>query len=123
MVTTQCKINLFEKGEVNLFTASNIRFIQLENINYLIDTEENYVTYSRAQFDDYDCKLYSGTYACKDILVANEQSLEKQIEVFKSDQLIQTSLESGKSSIPCYENILKSLAYREETVFTIAAKL
>lgn len=29
------------------------------------------------------CKLYSGTYACKDILVANEQSLEKQIEVFK----------------------------------------
>lgn len=115
--------SFLEEGEVNLFTASNSGFVQLENINYLIDTEGNYATYSRAQFDDYDCKLYSGTYACKDILVANEQSLEKQIEVFKSDHLIQTSLASGNSSIFCYENILKSLAYSEETVFTIEAKL
>lgn len=115
--------NLLEEGQVNLFTASNSGFVQLENINYLIDKEGNYVTYSRSQFDDYDCKLYPGTYACKDILVADEQSLENQIEVFKNDPLIKSSLASRCGIMLCYENILKSLAYSEETVFTIEVKL
>ncbi|MBZ5962926.1 MerR family transcriptional regulator [Leuconostoc gasicomitatum] len=115
--------NLLEEGQVNLFTASNSGFVQLENINYLIDKEGNYVTYSRARFDDYDCKIYPGTHACNDILVADEQSLEKQIEVFKNDHLIKSSLASGSGIMLCYENILKSLAYSEETVFTIEVKL
>lgn len=115
--------NLLEEGQVNLFKASNSDFVELENIHYLVDTGGNYVTYSRSRFDDYDYKLDSGTYACKDILVADEQSLEKQIEVFKNDPLIKSSLASGCGIMLCYENILKSLAYSEETVFTIEVKL
>ncbi|WP_338752887.1 MerR family transcriptional regulator [Leuconostoc mesenteroides] len=115
--------NLLEEGQVNLFKASNSDFVELENIHYLVDTGGNYVTYSRSRFDDYDYKLDPGTYACKDILVADEQSLEKQIEVFKNDPLIKSSLASGCGIMLCYENILKSLAYSEETVFTIEVKL
>lgn len=115
--------NLLEQGQVNLFTASNSGFVQLENIFYLIDKERHYVTYSRTQADDYDYKVDSATYACKDILVADEQGLEKQIELFQNDHLIQTSLVSGSGVMLCYENILKSLAYSEETIFTIEAKL
>lgn len=54
-----------------------------------------------------------------DILAADEQQLEQQVARFKRDPLIQGRLQAGNGELHGYENILKSLAYSEETVFTV----
>ncbi|MBZ6010911.1 MerR family transcriptional regulator [Leuconostoc gelidum] len=115
--------NLLAEGHVNLSVATKNELVQLENVYYIINRNSSYVSYIVGQADNYDYKLASGTYACKDVLVKDEKSLDSQIQMFINDIFIQSRLLSGNGELFCYENIFKSLAYNEETVFTIGAEL
>lgn len=120
---TKIPENLLDKGYVNLLEATKTELVQLENIYYIINKNSSYVLCIAGQSDKYDYKLSSGTYACKDVLVKDEKSLNRQIEMFSNDNFIQSKLISGNSELFCYENIFKSLAYNEGTVFTIEVEL
>lgn len=106
-------------GEVDLFAASQSDYFQIDHVNYMVHRDGQIDACFPSHADDYDYQLTAGTYACMDILAADDQQLEQQVARFKRDPLIQGRLQAGNGELHCYENILKSLAYSEETAFTV----
>ena len=121
----------FKKLPEDIIQGSTIDFTDVQkNKNALVDNP--YFIYSKQELttavctptneSDYDCFFPKGTYATIYVLVNCEESLMQKIRDFLEDPLFKIKSNS-ENKILVYENILYSLAYSNDIVYTVEVSL
>ncbi|MFW8052443.1 MerR family transcriptional regulator [Vagococcus fluvialis] len=112
--------NLLTENSIDLLTAKELGFSHLELFYFLVSPIGQEKIYVLGTKSDHDKVLKHGTYACKDVEIATENQLENEIESLLADPLFEVSSEK---EIICYENIYRSLGYRDKSFFTFEIAL
>ena len=111
---------LLTENSIDLLAAKEQGFSHLELFYFIVTDTGQEKIYVLGTQSDHDKVLKQGTYACKDVEIVTENQLENEIESLLADPLFEVSSEK---EIICYENIYRSLGYRDKSFFTFEIAL
>ncbi|HCM88592.1 MULTISPECIES: MerR family transcriptional regulator [Vagococcus] len=112
--------SLIKRDSIDFVEAEKQGFSQLELLITIINRDGMECSYLMSEKLDSNKELISGTYACKNVELIEPEQLEKEIELFMKDPILQIS---SDQEIVVYENIYSSLGYSEKEVWTLEARI
>lgn len=116
----QVPTELLKDNSIDLLSAHKLGFEHLDIFYYITDTLGEESVYTLGNPNNYDKELKSGIYATKDIEMLSEKELVNEVTTVLKDPLFEVSAEK---EIICYENIYRSLGFRDKSFFTIEIAL
>ncbi|MFC0232948.1 MerR family transcriptional regulator [Vagococcus entomophilus] len=111
-----------ENGQVNLLKAAKAKITPLDEVFYVTSKTLPHIPCLECEEEESAFDFPKGTYACKSFLVKDEACISENVALFLSDMLL-TVNGLSQNELLLYENIPCSLAYNNETVFSMEIKL
>lgn len=112
--------NVIKEESIDFVEAGKQGFTQLELLITIINKEGVDNTFSLSSELESERILKKGTYACKNVALIETKQLEKEIELFMADPILNIN---SDQEIIVYENIYSSLGYSEKEVWTLEARI
>ncbi|GGC97415.1 MerR family transcriptional regulator [Enterococcus wangshanyuanii] len=113
-------VEILTGNEIDLLKATKAGFTSLDNVSY-ISSGQSMIPSFEGTKAEHDYLFSQGTYGCKSFIVHNESMLEREIDCFLADPLL--NITATPSELLIYENVLCALAYNDVTVYTLEVKL
>ena len=113
-------IELLKDNSIDLLSAYKLGFEHLDIFYYITDNLGEESIYTLGSKENFDKVLEKRVYATKDIELESEEDLVNEASLMLEDPLFEMS--SAKEII-YYENIYRSLGFRDKSFFTIEITL
>ncbi|MBO0428437.1 MerR family transcriptional regulator [Vagococcus fluvialis] len=111
---------LLKDNSIDLLSAHKLGFEHLDIFYYITDNLGEESIYTLGSKENFDKVLEKRVYATKDIELESEEDLVNEASLMLEDPLFEMS---SRKEIICYENIYRSLGFRDKSFFTVEIAL